>query len=98
MRVRADIILPAGKIPDRSRVRKVTGQKVYVLRRDLKVFVERDDPDQHEPIEFSGIFLVPEDGNITHVPDHKLLVWIGRCVTVHEHDMPTDEEEEAWAD
>ncbi len=65
------IILPASKIPDGETVYKVTGEKPYAIRREIKVF---GDEDKRKFTSTEGTaFLVDQSGSIQVVPaDMKL--------------------------
>lgn len=76
-----DLIVPVKLIPDNSRVRKVTGTKEYVLRRDLKVHAPPDHFGKQGPISLKGNFLIA-DGSVSMVCEDHKLVWINQDVEV----------------
>ena len=88
-----DIIAPAALIPDGSRVRKVTGTTVFILRKELQIHVERDHFGEHNPIQLKGCFLIC-DGEVSNVSECKHLVWIGQDITVHQEADQTDEDDD----
>jgi len=73
------IILPAQAIPAGSTVTKITGQKEYILRDDIKIFGSIN-PDQQDMLrelraDKGTRFMVSADGNISIVAGDSELLW-----------------------
>jgi len=66
------VLLPVENIPDGATVTKRTGDKEYVLRRNMKVYLLPDAPDR--TIEIEGFFL-GADGEVRQVQEGTLLHW-----------------------
>jgi hypothetical protein len=59
------LVLEASRIPDGTKVRKVTGQQEYVLQRELKVYI----PGDTRQIRTEGIVFLTSDRSINGYPD-----------------------------
>jgi len=59
------IVLDAHRIPDGTEVRKLTGQKVYVLQRQLKIYM----PGERKDANFDGFVFLTSDRSINGYPD-----------------------------
>ncbi len=59
------LILEANRIPDGTRVRKVTGQQDYILQRELKVYM----PGDNRQIKTEGIVFLTSERSINGYPD-----------------------------
>lgn len=67
------VIMPASSIPDGAEVSKVKGQVRYVLRHNLKIYL--DDKGSRSPQIVEGYFLVGGRGQINQVKETALLCW-----------------------
>lgn len=71
------LIISLKDIPDGEVVRKVTGEKEYFVKRNLKIFTDSQTPVNKEIKCDNGcIFLIPEDGNICMYGEEKQMVWL----------------------
>ena len=74
------VILPAGEIPAGSRVRKIGGEKPYILRESIQIFFqEKDRPRQEVKAEKGLRFLVPMNdmaGTVNAISVGTELVWL----------------------
>jgi len=73
------VILPAQAIPAGSTVTKITGQKAYILRDDIKIYGSVN-PEQQEMLrelraDKGTRFMVSSDGNISIVAGESELIW-----------------------
>lgn len=66
------VLLPACEIPDTANVTKRTGENVYTLAHNLKVY---GTPNAEQPLVIEGYFLVGPRGSINQVPADRLLHW-----------------------
>jgi hypothetical protein len=66
------VLLPAGKIPHRSTVRKRTGEKEYTL---IKRLVVRPMSEGDKPLVIDGIFIV-SGGDVAQLKPDALLHWV----------------------
>ena len=77
--MKLEVILPLAQIPDQSLVRKVTGQKAYLLRKDLKIWNDLNKSGISGPIlrlEPGCVILFDrETGGLVAVPESKKMVW-----------------------
>lgn len=82
-----EVILVAYEIPDGSSVRKATGTKVYILRRGVRLHVERgeltvdgvpvvDLATTPKTVGVSGCVMLASGGDITVVSDTTRLAWL----------------------
>lgn len=73
------VILPAEVIPVGATVTKVTGQKEYILRDDIKIYgsTSEDQKDMMRELraDKGTRFMVAEDGNINIVAGGTELLW-----------------------
>jgi hypothetical protein len=67
-----ELILPASAIPDKAKVRKISGVMWYVLSHDILVYRAAGD----RPLSIAGSFLMGERGSINQVEPTTRLVWI----------------------
>lgn len=66
------LLVPARMVPDRSMVTKRSGEKVYTLRRQIRVFPEDQKEGKVTPID--GFFLCFE-GDINQIGPETMLLW-----------------------
>ena len=62
------VLLPAGQIPDDSKVRKVTGQKVYTLKREVRIYGEGG-----TTVKCEGVVYLCAEGSVNGVKDTTML-------------------------
>ncbi len=84
--MKIEVILPAGKIPVGSAVRKITGSKIHIIFLMINVF---DADGEQMQIKNEGIrYLFPVEtgtlSNITAISEEMLLVWITDTKTLHQ--------------
>lgn len=76
-----EVILPLGEIPDDSLVRKISGEKLFTVTRQLRIFSEDPTKSQIIKCEDGSAFLTSCDNiggeiNISTYSYNKKLVWI----------------------
>lgn len=71
------IVLPIREIPLGGRVKKLTGEKVYVLRNCVRVY-DQDGSKQEILAAAGSVLLVPEDGsgNASSVGPDLEVIWL----------------------
>ena len=67
------ILMRAANIPDKSRVKKRTGEVIYTLRTKLTVYPEVRG--EKPPLSVDGVFLVSHSGDINQITPDLLLLW-----------------------
>lgn len=61
------LVLEASRIPDGTKVRKVTGQTEYVLQRQLKVYMPKGS--ENVEVKTEGVVFLTSDRSINGYPD-----------------------------
>lgn len=69
------ILLPASKIPDGAQVSKRTGDMVYTLNKQIKVYPDKSVESKVE-IDVKGCFLFGPRGGINQIDPNLQLHWI----------------------
>lgn len=71
------VVLPLSDVPDGEKVSKITGSKLYVVRRSPRVFVHEE---CHPPVKLnvdSGcVCLISDSGDISVYPGSTKVLWM----------------------
>lgn len=81
-----EIIVSLKQVPDGAIVRKITGEKEYIVKRNLKIFTDAQTPVNKEiKCDNECVFLIPNDGNICMYSESKKMIWITDRHTLYEY-------------
>ena len=72
-----ELIITLQKIPNGSTVRRLTGEKEYTVKRNIKIYTDSQDFNNKEiKCDTDCVFLIPADGNICMFNNNKKVVWM----------------------
>lgn len=72
-----EIILEVKDIPFPSKVRKLTGERIYTLTKGLPVNIHLENEDvKFDNSGFKDIWFISDNGNINAISENKKLVWV----------------------
>jgi hypothetical protein len=81
-----ELIVPLEQVPDESNVRKITGEKTYTVKRDIKIYTNlADAPNKEIECATDCVFLIDDRANISMEDKNKKVVWIVDIETLHAY-------------